>query len=155
MENDEFTTFGIMNILKLKRGRLREWMKYGFIKPSIQLADGPSIKALFNRTDIYTLVLFRNLIESGLGRFQAANCAHSMYLEEAGSAKYLIYRIYVDRNLDVVNSRTGKTDREKRDVVAPVVSFANTLKDVTHVGAHMIVVDLEKIREDVDKAIGG
>jgi hypothetical protein len=60
---DEFTTFDIINKLGIPRGRLREWMNEGFILPSLQAADGVGTKALFDRVDIYALVVFKHLIE--------------------------------------------------------------------------------------------
>jgi hypothetical protein len=60
---DEFTTFDIINNLGIDRGRLREWMNEGFVVPSVQKAEGVGTKALFDRVDIYALVVFKHLIE--------------------------------------------------------------------------------------------
>lgn len=70
---DEFTTFDIINKLGIPRGRLREWMNEGFIVPSVQKAEGVGTKALFDRVDIVTIVIFKHLIEAHkIARSEAA-----------------------------------------------------------------------------------
>jgi hypothetical protein len=70
---NEFTTFDIINGLEIPRGRLREWMNEGFLVPSIQKAEGVGTKALFDRVDIYTLLVFKHLIEQHrMARSEAA-----------------------------------------------------------------------------------
>jgi DNA-binding transcriptional MerR regulator len=83
---DEFTTFDIIKALKIPRERLREWMKLGFIKPTIA-ADGQGTKALFSRQDAYRVELFRRLIQIGLQRKLAAQFIES-YNEPRGNHRW-------------------------------------------------------------------
>lgn len=67
----EFSTFDIVKGLDIQRGRLREWMNYEFISPSVK-ADGQGTRAVFNLFDVQCVALFRNLIEYGFNREAAA-----------------------------------------------------------------------------------
>jgi hypothetical protein len=68
---NEFTTFDIMKALEIPRERLREWINRGFVKPH-QSADGQGTKAIFTRSDVYAVALFKRFIEHGITRKAAA-----------------------------------------------------------------------------------
>jgi hypothetical protein len=63
----EFSTFDITTALNIPRGRLREWMNFGFVKPSVS-AEGAGTKAIFTFNDVCAVALFRNLIDFGFSR---------------------------------------------------------------------------------------
>lgn len=58
----EFSTFDIIKALGIPRERLKDWMSKGYAKPSIP-AKGKGTKAVFYRIDVYTIALFRHLVE--------------------------------------------------------------------------------------------
>lgn len=58
-----YTTFQIIKALNIPRERLKDWMEKGFVKPSLQQARGKGTKAFFSLLDVYSLALFKHLIE--------------------------------------------------------------------------------------------
>lgn len=76
----EFTTFEIAKALGIPRGRLREWIEGGFIKPS-KSAEGQGTKSLFSKSDIYSLVLFGKFIDYGIDRKVAGNLLAELIAE--------------------------------------------------------------------------
>ena len=62
---EPFTTFDISKILDLKIDLQKDWMKRGYIEPSIQKATGQGTKNLFSIEDIYLIALFQHLVELG------------------------------------------------------------------------------------------
>ena len=67
-----YTTFDVVKILDLKMERFQDWLKRGFIMPSIQYQFGRGKKKYFERWDIYLIRLFKHLLDSGISRKQAA-----------------------------------------------------------------------------------
>ena len=67
-----YTTFDVVRILDLKMERFQDWLKRGFIMPSIQYRFGHGKKKYFERWDIYLIRLFKHLLDSGISRKQAA-----------------------------------------------------------------------------------
>jgi hypothetical protein len=70
--HEEFTTFDVIKILKIKRERLKDWLQRGFIKPSRQEKTGPGLKAYFDRWQVCMIRLFQHLIEHGISRAEAS-----------------------------------------------------------------------------------
>jgi hypothetical protein len=68
---------------RIKRGRLQEWLREGYITPYQPATQGQT--ALFDRTNIYQIVLFDELIKAGALREDAARMVG--YLQ---SHKYII-----------------------------------------------------------------
>ncbi|MFC1607137.1 hypothetical protein ACFL47_04120 [Candidatus Latescibacterota bacterium] len=60
---DGFTTFDIAYILEMPRERLQEWVKKGFIKPSIETAKGQGTKNLFSYWDLIGFALFDKIVD--------------------------------------------------------------------------------------------
>ncbi|MGD8228347.1 MAG: MerR family transcriptional regulator [Desulfobacteraceae bacterium] len=75
---DGYSTLYIGRAFGIPRERLREWLNRGFIKPSIQKASGPGTKALFAREDLYRMMLFKQILESGFTREIASVLAHTV-----------------------------------------------------------------------------
>lgn len=63
-----FSTFDVLKILDLKRGRLIHWVKGGFIPKGIQLTWGHGVRTVFSLYDLYSIALFKQFVDSGLGR---------------------------------------------------------------------------------------
>lgn len=64
----DFTTFDIIKLLDIPRERLQDWMNRGFIKPSIQTAQGKGTKNIFSRYNVYGIELFKRLLDFGVNR---------------------------------------------------------------------------------------
>jgi len=72
---EEYSTFDIIGGMGIKIERLKDWLRRGYIQPSIQVAQGSGTKNLFNRNDLYQLGLFMFLIARGFSREEAAKHA--------------------------------------------------------------------------------
>ena len=60
----DFTTFEVMEILGISRGKLREWMNSLMIKPSIEEATGRGTASIFSRWDVYGLAIMNRHLGS-------------------------------------------------------------------------------------------
>ena len=67
MDKEYYSTFNICKHLKIDRGRLREWLNFGYVKPTIP-AKKQGQAAKFTLFDVYLVDLFRLLLERGFGR---------------------------------------------------------------------------------------
>ena len=76
-----YTTFQIIKTLKIPRERLKDWVEKGFVKPSLQQAQGKGTKALFSLLDVYALALFKHLIEECRFSRDAASQFSALWLE--------------------------------------------------------------------------
>jgi hypothetical protein len=67
-----FTTFDVKKILGLKLDRQKDWLRRGYVIPSIQVAKGDRKKNLFSQSDLYLIALFEYLVKKGFTRSDAA-----------------------------------------------------------------------------------
>ena len=70
LEN-EYSTSDVMQIIGVKRERLREWTSQGFVKPKTK-ASGTGSKAIFGLLDLYKIAIFKRIVEAGVSRRMAA-----------------------------------------------------------------------------------
>jgi len=70
-----FTTFDIIKALGIDRERLRQWLDRGLVRPSIERSEGRGTRNIFSRWDVYGIALFKQLLERGVSRTQAARLA--------------------------------------------------------------------------------
>lgn len=61
VNKNNFSAFDIKNILNINYWRLNEWIRRGFITPSIP-AYGHGTKAVFSIIDCYRIELFRRML---------------------------------------------------------------------------------------------
>lgn len=64
----EFLAADVEKITGVNRNRLEQWLSRGFIAPSIQAASGSGTRNRWSRADLYTIAIFKRLVESGLSR---------------------------------------------------------------------------------------
>ena len=69
-----------LEIIGIKRPRLKEWIKLEYIKPSTP-ADGRGTKHIFDRDDVYTLFLFEELISQGIRRKLAGEIVKEFFYD--------------------------------------------------------------------------
>jgi hypothetical protein len=74
----------IEEILKVKRGRLQEWVREGHLKP--YKSEGQGKTALFDRLNLYQIHLFAHLVRVGIPRIDVAE-----YIGYAETNKYICY----------------------------------------------------------------
>lgn len=125
-----YTTFQIIKALNIPRERLKDWMEKGFVKPSLQQARGKGTKALFSLLDVYSLALFKHLIEECHFSRDAASHFSSMWLQYIYNFPYEHGKEIPDRAIsellsnelifiskrdpDLINS-SDKEKQEKKD----------------------------------------
>ena len=69
---NQFSTFDIEKILRVKRNTLQPWLDAKFIAPTIQKATRRGTKNIFAVTDLYKIELFRRLLLCGISRNEAS-----------------------------------------------------------------------------------
>jgi len=67
------TTFGIVKKLKIKRERLRKWIKKEYIKPLYQVPDPRGTRSYFAKAQMLYIRLFQQLVDLGTPRHLAKN----------------------------------------------------------------------------------
>lgn len=65
---EKFLAKDIEKITGVKRNRLEQWIKWGFITPSVQVAKGHGTRNIWSRHDLYNIATFKKVTESGLSR---------------------------------------------------------------------------------------
>lgn len=65
---EEFQVATVTKVTLVKRARLQTWLENGWIVPSIQVGDGPGVRNIFNRNDLYWIAIFKTITEIGLPR---------------------------------------------------------------------------------------
>ncbi len=73
-----FSSFEIVERLGIDLGRLREWLKRGYVAPSVERAAGRGTRSVFSRWDLYRIELFRTLVDRGFSREAAADTASAV-----------------------------------------------------------------------------
>jgi DNA-binding transcriptional MerR regulator len=68
----EFLASDVEKICGVKRNRLQVWMEREWIVPSGEKADGHGTRNKFSEADLYEILMFKELVESGLSRAAVA-----------------------------------------------------------------------------------
>lgn len=156
----EFTTFDIIKRLNIPRERLREWMKRGFIEPTV-LASGVGTKAIFTLQDVYKILLFKHLIEIGFMRETAADFIKHLDLVELLSGDFIGFRVGKDKvpwaNTNVVYFFMNKHQilQMSDGMPAGLYNTRNKFKKFAseHEYDDLIIVNYRKIRQQVNTAL--
>jgi hypothetical protein len=77
---NEFTT-PELEIIGIKRDAIKEWLARGYVRPSIKEAGGRGTKHVFDRDDVYTIFLFKELISQGLSRKLAGEIVKQFFYD--------------------------------------------------------------------------
>ncbi len=136
----EFKSPDVRRIFGIKKERLREWIKFGYIEPSVKKSSGPGTDNVFSTVDLFNSGLFKNLIDLGMNRWIASQWTLS--LEEKDwtkvndrKAKFLVIGGKIDRNKDWKESITVYSSKK--------VPEAKALFDFA------LIMNLENIIENV------
>lgn len=156
---EKFSTFDIIKALDIQRERLRQWLKYGLIRPSIQKAGGQGTRALFSYRDALVIALFRDLIELGFDRLNAISHAHTLVSRLNDIPTYTIIQYNVRRGAKPVNTKTGKPDKTKKTIVSSMIlpqPEKINLADYNNHSAewdYFMVLNLGKFKKEIDIAL--
>ena len=156
----EFSTFDIIKKLNIPRERLREWMKRGFIEPTIG-SSGVGTKAIFTIQDVYKVLLFKHLIEIGFMREIAADFIKNLDIVELLSGDYIGFRIGKDKvpwadtnvvyffmNKHQILSLSEGMPARWYNIKSKIKKFASE-----HEYDDLIIVNYRKIRQQVNAAL--
>ena len=69
---DLFSTVDVCKIFDIKRGRLKNWTEQGFITAKVQIPDKRGKVSYFTRDQLYTIHMFRSLVNVGISRSYAS-----------------------------------------------------------------------------------
>ena len=91
---DTFSSFKVVEILKIKKERLQEWLYKVFITPEVR-ASGRGTRNRFSRTNLYEIALFDYLVQRGLSRKESARILKTDIMD--------IKKQYIEKSLKMVN----------------------------------------------------
>ena len=145
-----FSTGDVVKITGVSRSKLQQWIESGFLEPSAQKASNQETsdhetRTLWNTTDLYTIAIFKKIVESGLTRGKV-----SEFLSKGILAEYKVEETYF-----VLWIREG--DRMERAAL-----LTNTGKvNLVHVAESLNMPDFDdayimnfhKLKKEVDDAI--
>lgn len=140
----EFKSPDVRRIFGIKKERLREWIKFGYIKPSVKKSSGPGTDNIFSTVDLFRLGLFKNLIDLGLNRWIASQWALS--LEEKDWLKVNDRKV----KFFVIDGRIDRNENWERSVT---LNTSKRVPKTTAMFDFALIVNLENIIENIDRKI--
>ena len=168
----EFSTNDIVKILKIPRQRLRGWhddTPGGFIKPSVREAIGPGSGkgALYSTSDLYSIALFKHLIETvNINRETAARIVKECHnsVQAKGGFKDVDCMVVVNATSSEDVSVMGAFFASTEDDIIPLKIPSPRLVDIENkidvvkdapvkFWDNMLILNIYKIRTKVDQAI--
>jgi hypothetical protein len=136
-----FTTFDILKGFKWKRGLLKNWIEEGYIKPLYQVEDKRGKKSYFAGYQLYTIKLFKHLLDMGISRQYASTFLKLFEAEfiKKGKSKEIDFVVFELR------------DRQVKKVTAfsnsDGIQFSNIKEDSNDI----YVLNFKKIVKEVDE----
>ena len=80
----QFSTFDITRVFGIPRSNIQQYMDRGFIKPSIESAEGKGTRNLFSVEDLYRLRIFQRLHAVGLSQKEASENSRLVDFKKIG-----------------------------------------------------------------------
>ena len=102
-----YSTFDVMRMLEIKRGRFKNWIEEGFIVPCKQDVFPSGLKrSYFTISGVYLVELFCTLISVGLSRHFAGHvvsaCSDKIHhLDGSNMPKYIVIEVGVLDNTTI------------------------------------------------------
>jgi len=148
---EKFLAQDIEKITGVKRNRLEQWIKWGFIKPSIQVARGHGSRNIWSRNDLYNIAIFKKVTESGLSRkivadFLALSVMTGLNEEQINSITFLVYMRGAGRTAAV-----GVTYLKDEDPLLDLFDIQK--KEALRSFEDCYVLNFPFLKEQVDKMI--
>jgi hypothetical protein len=108
---ETYTTSDILRILDIKKQRLRQWTKLGYVEADVQVSTGSGNKSIFSIYQVYQISLFKKFVELGLNRWISGQFAQKLDYTEwqgivRGINKFMIISGSVDRSKEWQDSLT-------------------------------------------------
>ncbi|MFC1512118.1 hypothetical protein ACFL5H_02870 [Candidatus Latescibacterota bacterium] len=150
-----YSTFDICKLFNIPKGRFREWVDQGFVKPSIDQAKGIGTKNIFSRWDLYGIAIFARALSSGIDRLTASffydlwiKNTRSLDIEQRFGFKYLLVSIrqkhLVDNKPRIEHSKFIKEGKAQDEILEDLEKY-----DFYH------IFSIQRIIAAVDKKLKG
>jgi len=130
------STNEVTTILGIKTERLRQWVKFGYIKPTVK-ASGSGTNTYYSKYDLFRIGFFKKLIDVGFKRWVASKFANKFSNDDWDVVwnKYFIVSGTIDRS-------KNWSDTMKLSITTnPIVNCSD--KEI------VIVIDLWAIKKSV------
>jgi hypothetical protein len=82
-----FSTFDILKILDIKRGRFVQWQKAKYLPEGTKVEWGSRTKTVFSIYSLYRIALFKLLVDMGLNRDLSSKYAFQIDFDKIKSSK--------------------------------------------------------------------
>jgi hypothetical protein len=96
-----YTTFDVCRILSIQRNLLAQWLRNGYVQPSISEARGLGTKNLFSQNDLFVICLFHQMVDSGISRQYAGIYSNIDFSDVSGRPegyKFMILKRKMRKN---------------------------------------------------------
>ena len=143
MENTiGYSTFDILRAMGLRIERIQDWINRGYVTPSIETAHGQGTKNVFSKDDLYRIQLFKSLVTHGFLRKDAARYFKAVSLDSQMLEGHdFLVLTHKDGSFSVNAIRLNQQS-------------AINLDEEPNCD-EMLVLNLSKVREEVEAAISG
>jgi hypothetical protein len=154
-----FTTFQVSKALGLNTEQFLQWMKRGYIVPTIA-AQGQGSKSLFSVSQVYIVEIFRRLNELGveqkvivskylpiLKHDMTEDIEHRFVLFKSRDKGRRVLVTYLDKNYKFLMERSESEGKKTYSV--SIMGSADVSFD------YGVIVDLEDVKNRVKEALKG
>ena len=134
----------VQKVFDIKKERLRQWIKLGYIKPSVKASSGPGTHNVFSTSDLFNIGLFKKLTDVGFNRWIASRFAQEFKEEDwkkvnHGKLKYMTVVGNIDRRKNWRETmRLSKTK-----------SLPSKIKDIEFV----LIMNLGELLKNIDDKV--
>ena len=158
-----FRTLGICKALGIERERFRDWTKTGQIRPTLP-AFGQGTKAGFTLGDVYTIALFKRMIDTGYKRELSAKLiSQFMGFVEGNPIEFLQYILCIvktnpdtgEQDIQVESLGQGDRDTLQINLSAARIHFDVPIMDDIIGWEGMFMFNLVQLRQEVNAALEG
>ena len=130
-----YTSAGVIKILNIKGERFRQWIKRGYVIPTVR-AKGSGYQHLFNELNLFKILIFKQLSELGLNRWISRQLSKEIDNSDK-CHNYMTISGYIDRSINwKENIRIQYTD--------------SPLLHLIHFEDFYLTINLKNIREKMD-----
>ena len=154
-----FRTLGICKALGIERERFRDWTKTGQIRPTLP-AFGQGTKAGFTWGDVYTIALFKRMIETGYKRELSAKLI-SPFVGLGNPIEFLQYLVCIvktnpetgEQDIQVEGLVQGDRDTLQINLSGERINFDIPIMDDITGWEGMFMFNLIQLRQEVNAAL--
>ena len=154
-----YRSLGICKALGIERERFRDWIKTGQIRPTLP-AFGQGTKAGFTLGDVYTIALFKRMIETGYKRELSAKLI-SPFIGLGNPIEFLQYILCIvktnpdtgEQDIQVESLGQGDRDTLQINLSGARIHFDVPIMDDIIGWEGMFMFNLVQLRQEVNAAL--